>query len=160
MLLSPASVQRMGWRGSRVLAATLVLSLLGIAVATYLTIVHYRQDLLVCSLNHGCETVQKSSYAVVAGIPIAILGLAMYVALLGLTVLRARRPDRQDWGTMAAFAIAFAGVLYAGYLTYVELFVLHAICQWCVGSAIITLAICAVEGVGVWRLLDVDPADE
>jgi uncharacterized membrane protein len=149
-----------GKRGGRLLAASLVLSLLGIGVAAYLTAVHYRDDLLVCNLSGGCETVQHSSYAVVAGIPVAILGLAMYVALLGLVLLRLRLPEWSDRATMTAFAIAVAGVAYAGYLTYVELFVIDAICQWCVASAIITTLICIVEGVSVWRSLDSEPIDD
>lgn len=146
--------------GGRLLAASGVLSIMGIAVAAYLTVVHYRADLLVCGAGGGCHTVQSSSYAVVAGIPIAILGLAMYIALLALTGVRIKRPDWIVPATYAAFAIALAGVAYAIYLTYVELFVIDAICQWCVSSAVITTLICMVEGVAVWRLLDVELPEE
>src|SRR4051812_13692391 len=98
--------------GERSLAASGGLSILGIAVATYLTIVHYRTDLLVCAVGGGCHTVQSSSYAVVLGIPVALLGLGMYLALLGLVIVRYRRPESNEQATMAAFAIALAGVIY------------------------------------------------
>ena len=146
--------------GGRLLAASGVLSILGIAVAAYLTVVHYRADLLVCGAGGGCHTVQSSSYAVVAGIPIAILGLGMYISLLLLTCVRFKRAEWIAPATYAAFAIALAGVAYAIYLTYVELFVIDAICQWCVSSAVITTLICIVEGVAVWRLLDVEISEE
>lgn len=142
------------------LTASGVLSILGIAVAAYLTVVHYRADLLVCGVSGGCHTVQSSSYAMVAGIPIAILGLGMYITLLLLTGVRFKRPEWIVSATYGAFAIALAGVAYAIYLTYVELFVIDAICQWCVMSAVITTFICIVEGVAVWRLLDVEMSEE
>jgi uncharacterized membrane protein len=144
-------IERCGGLG---LAASLLLSALGIGVAAYLTAVHFREDLLVCNLSGGCETVQKSSYAVVAGVPVAVLGLAMYITLLILTIVRIRRPNDRETLTMVAIAIALAGVAYAGYLTYIELFVIHAICQWCVASAIITLLICINEGAAVWGSFD------
>ena len=143
----------------RLLFATGVLSILGIGVAGYLTVVHYREDLLVCGVTGGCHTVQSSSYAVVAGIPIAILGLLMYVAMLGLVAVRLRRPDLNDATTMAAFAIALTGLLYSVFLTYVELFVIDAICQWCVVSALLTLGLCSIEGFNVWRSFDLEPVD-
>lgn len=141
------------------LIASIALSVLGIAVAAYLTVVHYQHDLLICGAGGGCHTVQNSEYAVVAGVPIALGGLAMYVVLLGLGVLRWVVSGRRSVATYAAFGIALAGVAYAAYLTYIELFVIDAICQWCVSSAVITTLICAIEGVGVWRLLGVPDYD-
>src|SRR4029450_7198026 len=91
-------------------------------------------------------TVQSSSYAVVAGIPIAILGLLMYVTMLGLVAVRLKRPDLYAATTMAAGAIALTGLLYSAYLTYVELFVIDAICQWCVVSAVLMTLSLGVAG--------------
>jgi uncharacterized membrane protein len=143
--------------GERLLTVSGVLAILGIAVAAYLTIVHYRSDLLVCAVGSACHTVQNSSYAVVFGIPVALLGLGMYLLLLGLVGVRYRNPRWHETATMLAFALAFAGVIYAGYLTYVELFVIDAICQWCVISAALTVAIAVIEGIGVWRILGASP---
>ena len=129
-----------------------VLAALGIAVSAYLTVIHFDEGLLVCGLS-DCHTVQTSDYAEILGIPVALLGLGMYVALLGLVALRWLRPAITVATTAAAFALALAGVIFAGYLTYVEIFVLEAICQWCVVSAVLTTLLLVVEGLMVNRLL-------
>ena len=117
-------------RGVGMRAAAVAVALIGLGIATYLTIVHYAGGAPVCAIAHGCATVQKSRYAEFAGVPVAVLGLLGYVALL---VSLAR--DTEAFRTAAAF-IAIAGAAFSGWLTYVEVFKLHAICIWCVGSAI------------------------
>ena len=131
---------------------TLLLSLVGIVLAGYLTIVHYRENLLVCGIS-SCHTVQASKYAVFLGIPVAVLGLAMYVALAILALVRLWLPFREEQATYGLFILAFAGVLFSGYLTAIELWVINAICQWCVVSAILVTVIAVIEGWRVWRLL-------
>src|SRR5262249_40873136 len=139
-------------RTPRLTAVSLVLALAGTGVAAYLTSVHYDDKLLLCGVG-DCETVRQSRYAEVAGVPIALLGLLMYLSVVALGLLRWHRPNLQPTATMAAFAIALAGTLYAAYLTYVEIWVIDAICQWCVTSAILTLGILIAEGVPVWHTL-------
>ena len=129
-----------------------VLASLGIAVSAYLTVIHYDEGLLVCGLG-DCHTVQTSDYAEILNIPVALLGLGMYVVLLGLVALRRLRPDTMVYVTATTFALTLAGVIFAGYLAYVELFVLEAICQWCVVSAVLTTLLLVTEGVLVARLL-------
>jgi uncharacterized membrane protein len=131
---------------------TPVLALAGLIDAAYLTVVHYREDLLVCTVG-GCETVQQSKYSEIAGIPIAMLGILMFIAVLGLALARWRRPDLAENATMAIFTMVLTGTLYFAYLTYVEIAVLDAICQWCVVASLITLAILVIEGIAVYRLL-------
>ena len=113
--------------GSRGRAAV---ALIGLGIATYLTIVHYAGGSPVCAIAHGCATVQKSSYAEFAGVPVAVLGLLGYVAILTSLV-----KDTETTRTVAAF-LAIVGLAFSGWLTYVEIFEMHAICIWCVGSAI------------------------
>jgi len=125
-------------------AATVVVALIGLGIATYLTIVHYTGGSPVCAIAHGCETVQKSRYAQFAGIPVAVLGLLGYVAILASLVR-----DDETSRTATAF-IAIAGLAFSGYLTYLELFTIHAICIWCVGSAVCMLVL---TGLSVTRLL-------
>jgi uncharacterized membrane protein len=139
----------------RLTAASLLLAIAGAGVAAYLTTVHYDERLLLCGVG-DCETVQQSKYAEIAGIPVALLGLIMYLSIAALGLLRWRRPDFRSTGTMAAFAIALAGAIFAAYLTYLEIWVIDAICQWCVASAILTLGILAVEGTAVWIMLGPD----
>lgn len=126
--------------------AVLVMSMLGIGVAGYLTFTHYNHDALVCTVG-DCGTVQSSEYATIGRVPIALLGLGMYLTVAATAVIRLmnRRPMSFDSLTVVSWGIAFAGVLYAAYLTYVEIWVIDAICQWCVASAIITLLILAIE---------------
>lgn len=120
----------------------------GIAVSGYLTIVHFRPALLACAVG-GCETAQTSRYAELGGVPIAALGLGMYGVLAALGLLRLARPARAPDLTMALFALTLAGALYTAYLTYVELAVIDAICQWCVLFALVTWALLVTEGAQV-----------
>lgn len=112
-----------------------------VLVAGYLTIVHYRHSLLVCSGVSDCETVQTSKYAEIAGVPIAMLGLVVMVVVLGLTVLRVTRTELQIPATVTIFSLVAASIMFYVYLTYLELFVIEAICQWCVASFVITVAL-------------------
>lgn len=142
-------------RGSTVRwIVSLVLAIAGIGDAIYLTIVHYDSTALVCGIG-DCHAVQASKYAEIAGVPIAILGLLMYVAVAVLGMARFRLSTFADRLTFVIFAIALAGTAYAAYLTYLEIAVIDAICQWCVVSALLTLAILLVEGANVWRGLEV-----
>jgi uncharacterized membrane protein len=110
----------------RLLRLTLLLvSAAGIGVAAYLTYVHYRPAALICTGSGGCETVQESRYAVLAGIPIAVLGLAYWIVALGLTVWNSELAR-----TLTA-ALALAGLAFAAYLVILQLFVIDAICVWC-----------------------------
>jgi len=141
----------------RVLLATPILALAGLLDAGYLTLVHYRQSLLICNIG-DCGTVQKSQYAEIAGIPIALFGAGMYLGLGVLALTRLWQPQRAELLTAANTAIALAGTLYAAYLTYLELFVIHAICQWCVVSAVITVLILLVEETILLRGTTPSPA--
>jgi uncharacterized membrane protein len=109
----------------------LALALAGLGVATYLTIVHYAGGSPVCAISHGCETVQHSRYAKLAGVPVAVIGLAGYIAVLALLALD--HPATR----LATAGATMVGFGFSAYLTYLELFKIHAICQWCVGSAVI-----------------------
>ncbi|MCK6627635.1 MAG: vitamin K epoxide reductase family protein [Anaerolineae bacterium] len=100
---------------------------------------------LSCGASSGCETVKNSVYANLAGIPLPLVGLVSYATLLVLLVLQ-EQPliNQRGWSPYLALAIlgvSLAGVLYSAYLTYIELFVIDAICRWCVASAIIMVAI-------------------
>jgi uncharacterized membrane protein len=122
--------------------ALVLLALVGLLVATYLWL--YKIGVvgeLKCGTG-SCETVQASRYAELFGVPVALYGAAGYgalfaIGLAGLDPLRAT--DRRLTRLLAAFATV--GFLFSVYLTGVELFVLQAICRWCVASAVIMTAI-------------------
>jgi uncharacterized membrane protein len=135
---------------SRRLDLLLALCALGVAIAAYLTFVALNKNVeAFCTGVGDCHRVQSSQYSRIADIPIAVLGLGMYAALLGLTIARRfdtrllGRPAPAIFGTWT-FALALAGALYSAYLTYLELFIIDAICIWCVSSALLVTAIALV----------------
>jgi uncharacterized membrane protein len=122
--------------------AIALLALVGLFVALYLWLhaLGYGGP-LKCGTG-GCDTVQASPYAVFLGIPVAFYGVVGYLSVLivALAALRpAALPDRR-WSVLLVL-LSSVGLLFTVYLTYVELFVIHAICRWCVGSAVIITAI-------------------
>jgi uncharacterized membrane protein len=119
-----------------------LLALAGIGVSGYLTWAHLANRSVLCGTSQGCDIVQQSVYSEVGGIPVALLGLAAYIALFILTLLRGHSlAGWEEYIPLAVFGISLIGVLYSAYLTYLELFVIYAICRWCVTSAIIITAI-------------------
>jgi uncharacterized membrane protein len=116
-----------------------LMSLLGLFVSAYLYLYKIgRIGALACG-SGGCETVQTSQWSRLAGVEVALIGVIGYVALLAVALI-ALQADRR-WPTDLLAALAAGGVLFSAYLTYLELFVIHAICRWCVGSAVIILSI-------------------
>ncbi len=126
--------------------AGLVLAGLGIGVAGYLVYVHYADVDPVCNIAHGCHKVQTSEYAKLAGIPVALLGLLGYIALLGALLV-----PQGELARMVAALVALVGFGFSMYLTYRELFTIDAICQWCVASAILMTGLAIVCTVRLLR---------
>jgi uncharacterized membrane protein len=116
--------------GALRIAAALV-ALAGVAVAGYLTWAHFADSPVVCVAGGGCETVQDSKYAAIAGIPVAVLGLAAYTAILALIAWDA------PVARLSAAAIALIGLLFSAYLLALQLFVIDAICVWCVANDVV-----------------------
>ena len=120
------------------------LAIAGIGIAAYLTYIHYADVKAFCVAGGGgCEKVQTSDYAELAGIPVAVLGLAGYVLILGSLFVPGEN------GVLAAAVLALSGFGFSLYLTYRELWTIDAICQWCVASAVVMTAL---AGLTVWRL--------
>lgn len=121
--------------------ATAVLATIGVAVASYLTWVHYAGLEPFCvGGGGGCERVQSSEYAELFGIPVAVLGLGGYLTLLATLALP------EELSRMAGGFVALTGAAFSLYLTYVEIAEIQAICQWCVVSAVLMLALAGVSG--------------
>jgi uncharacterized membrane protein len=118
--------------------ATALVALAGMAVAAYLTWVHYDEAALVCVAGGGCETVQRSSYAELAGIPVAVLGLVSYAVVLALVL----------WDTsiarLTAASLAFVGLAFSLYLLALQLFVIDAVCVWCLANDLLIAPALAV----------------
>ena len=139
------SVPRPSSTDRRLRIAILVLTLIGIGIAGYLTYVHYEGLKVLCLSSGGCETVQSSTYAKLDGIPVPVLGLLGYISILFSLALRG------DMGRLAGFGLALIGFGFSAYLTYRELFTIKAICQWCVGSAIVMTALMILTAIRVLR---------
>lgn len=118
-----------------------LLALLGMLVAAYLLLDNLGlTGPVACDLG-DCATVQTSGYARIAGVPVSGIGVAGYAALFGLALVGLQPAFAgAAWLALLLFAGALAGVLFSAYLTFLEAFVIHAWCQWCVVSAaLITL---------------------
>jgi uncharacterized membrane protein len=128
-------------RNLRIVAA--ILAVAGIGVATYIAIAESGGGAPKCLAGgHGCETVANSQYAHLAGINVAVIGILGYVLLLAAAITPG------DPGRFGGFLAALIGFGFSLYLTYLELFVIDAICQWCVASAVLmtlSLAVAAAR---------------
>jgi uncharacterized membrane protein len=122
-----------------------LLAVLGLGVAGYMAYVEITHVAAVCGPVGECNVVQTSQYAQIAGIPVAVLGLVFYLATLVLWAVQ--RSGAGRWARPAALVLLGAslfGVVFSIYLTVLELFVIHAVCMWCLSSALITTLIMVV----------------
>jgi uncharacterized membrane protein len=122
----------------RLRLAAIVLALIGMGVASYLTYVHYEDIKPVCGLGGDCVKVQTSEWSKLAGVPVAVLGLVAYATIL--VSLFVPGEEALIVGALASLA----GFGFSAYLTYRELFTIDAICQWCVASAIVMTLLAVV----------------
>ena len=132
--------------------AMIVLTVIGIALASYLTYVHYAGIKPACTAGESCTKVQTSVYSKVGGVPVALMGLLGYIAILGSLLAPASENSR-----LATMALTLVGFGFSAYLTYRELFSIHAICEWCVSSAVILTILTLMS---LWRFLAVQDDDE
>ncbi|MDW5597534.1 vitamin K epoxide reductase family protein [Conexibacter stalactiti] len=128
----------------------LVLTLIGVGIAGYLTYIHYRGFDPICAVGHGCEKVQNSEWAKLAGVPVPLLGLIGYVGILATLLVRG------ELARLATAGMAIIGFAFSMYLTYREIFTIEAICQWCVGSAVVMTLILIFSVIRVLRVDDDD----
>lgn len=131
------------------LSVAMLLAVVGLGVATYLTILHYTHSQIACNGLGDCEYVNSSKYAVVAGMPVALLGAVAYgsmaVLLFAYTLTRLPSLLQLTW------LIGLASFAFSMYLTAIELWVLDAICVYCVWSASVMTALFAVQSLLLWR---------
>jgi uncharacterized membrane protein len=126
--------------------AIALLALVGLFVALYLWLHALGFGGPIKCGTGGCDTVQTSPWAEFLGLPVAFYGVVGYCAIfvVALIALRPAALLERKWDVMLV-GLATGGVLFTAYLTYLELFVIHAICRWCVGSAMIITAIWIVS---------------
>ena len=119
--------------------AFLIISFLGFLDATYLTVEHYRGVPPPCSLIKGCEKVTTSKYAAVFGVPVALSGLIFYLAIFVLSVLIWQTGKVEIFKVV--FYLSVLGFLASLWFLYLQLFVIGAICVYCLFSALTSTAI-------------------
>ena len=134
----------------RLRLAAVLLALVGLGIASYLTYVHYEDIHPVCGLGGDCVKVQTSEWSKLAGIPVAVLGLVAYATILVSLFV----PGEE--ALIAGALTALVGFGFSAYLTYRELFTIDAICPWCVASAIVMTLLAVVTTA---RLV-LSPSDE
>jgi uncharacterized membrane protein len=126
-------------RSRRLWIAAVILAILGVVDSAYLLWLKITGQVAACQGFGDCEAVNSSRYAELGGIPIALFGLLAYFLILVLFFIELKFPQWQDSLLLANFGVALAGTLYSFYLTYLELFVLKAVCPFCVVSAVIII---------------------
>jgi uncharacterized membrane protein len=130
-----------------------LLSLAGLFIAAYLYLYKIGKIGGLACGSGGCETVQWSPWSQIAGVEVSLVGVLGYAGLLGLSLV-ALQPAQagRSWPAGLLAILSGIGVLFTAYLTYLELFVIHAICRWCVASGVVILAIFIVALLDLRRL--------
>jgi uncharacterized membrane protein len=130
-----------------VVVATGILALVGLGISTYLTITHFQPHLLACSSRGfvNCGVVTTSAQSRILGIPVAFLGVAQYLAMVGLCSPWAWRA-RNGLVHLARLVLAVVGMCFVLWLIIAEFLIIKNLCEWCTGVHIVTFAmfICIV----------------
>ncbi len=158
------------WRGNgRALARVLQwiplpVAFVGMGISAYLTFVHFNGVPLYCEGSGGCHTVQASEYAELLGIPVALFGFVAYAGIFGAAVVALRGAGLAGQvAPFVVFGLALVGVLYSGYLTWLELYRIYAICAWCVASASLLTVLFVASGLEIvvsGRLRETESPDD
>ena len=143
--VSQEAAQSGSWLNLR--TVSLILVVIGLAITGYLSYTKLTDTTTVCveSGAFNCDMVQHSIYSRLLGIPVAYLGFGAYVALIVLLALETRVRFLADFGAPLVFGITLLGFLFSAWLTYVEFFLLQALCPWCLASAVVMTLLFAVS---------------
>ncbi len=121
-------------KGSYLKPVILALTALGIILSLYLTYIHFTESQAAfCAAGTDCDTVRQSGFSTIIGVPVAALGVAGYSVLLVVFLINMKK--RTKW--LLLYILALAGFVFSAYLTYIELFVIKAICMYCIFSAVL-----------------------
>jgi uncharacterized membrane protein len=127
---------------SRARMGIAVLSLLGLFIAIYMYLYKIGAIGALACGSGGCETVQLSPQARFLGVEVALIGVIGYATIFAVAMAGLQpRFSAAAWPGRLLFLLSAGAVLFTAYLTWLELFVIHAICRWCVGSAVVILLI-------------------
>jgi len=116
---------------------TFVLACLGVLDDIYLLVYKLTNNSAMCLGNGGCHDVNFSTYSEIGGIPLSVFGIITFLVIAGILFLEPRLKIAKENGSLAIFGISLAGVAFTAYLTWLEIYVIHAICPFCVATAVI-----------------------
>jgi len=131
---------------------SVLLALAGAVDSAYLAFLKFTGAVAACGDIGDCEAVNNSKYAEIGGIPLALLGLLGYLAILAFLFLETQFPGWREGLHLGVFALTLAGTIYSAYLTYIEIAVLQAICPYCVVSAVVMLLLFVISIVRLRKL--------
>lgn len=126
-----------------------ILAMVGLVVAIYLAATKLLGEAPACGPIHGCEDVAASPYSEFFGIPVALIGVGFSVVLVGFSIGWWRSADRR--ALLGAYGLGLLGCFVVAGLTYLELFVIHAVCIYCVTYAVTVVAGFAIAAATVGR---------
>jgi uncharacterized membrane protein len=130
-----------------ILALFLVFSLAGFADASYLTVTHYAGTPPECSIFHGCEKVTTSPYATLGGVPLALLGMIYYAAIILLII--AYLDTRREGILLFTARATVVGFLASAWFVYLQLYVIQAVCPYCMLSALVSTILFVLGRIAV-----------
>jgi uncharacterized membrane protein len=130
---------------------SLVLTAIGILDSVYLLIYKITNNYAMCLGSGECSTVNASRYSTIYGIPVSLLGILAYLAILILFFLEWKKVFSSDNSNLLVFGISLVGVLFSAYLTYIEFYVIHAVCPFCIISAIVITLIFIISIIKLVR---------
>jgi uncharacterized membrane protein len=131
--------------------AAYILAGIGLLDSIYLTWVEITHSEAFCGGSGDCATVANSQYSEIAGIPIALFGMGAYILIVALLFLESRGNFWKTYSPLIVFGLTLAGVIYSAYLTFLEIWVIRAICPYCVVSAIVMVLLFVISIVRLVR---------
>ncbi|MFN2216447.1 MAG: vitamin K epoxide reductase family protein [Anaerolineales bacterium] len=132
---------------------TMILAGIGLIDSIYLYIFKISSNNAMCLGNGDCATVNASRYSELYGIPVSLLGILAYLAIIVLLIFELRNIFTKENSNLLVFGIGLVGVLFSAYLTYIEYFVIYAVCPFCVASAIVMTVIFIISTIRLIKSL-------
>jgi len=133
------------------LRASFLLAVLGLLISAYMTVYKLTDNQSMCLGNGGCSVVNTSVYSEVYGVPVALVGVGGYAAILGILLLSGRVDFLRTSAVMIIFGLALVGFIFTLYLIYAEVALIHALCPFCIASQAIMTALFAISIVRLAR---------
>ncbi len=130
---------------------SVILAVIGLIDSIYLSWEKIFHVEVFCGGSGDCQTVANSPYSEIAGIPIAYLGVGVYIVIIALLYLEGRGTFWRQYSPLIIFGLTLAGTIYSIYLTYLEIAVIYAICPYCVISAVVMTLLFIVAIIRLFR---------